>query len=137
MLIPRRLIQSPLLQQRLPLLCNCTIKPLSASPILSLLRTKCTVNQILRGCRIPPRYKRVKKPEAPDLKQSPFKKAVVQKVFIVKPKVPTILSQYKSLDNPYSASCSLSCSLFWFSPGIQGLQTDGRNPIRRRGRSRR
>ena len=61
--------------------------PQSISLLPFLTRSKYTINQILRGGRIPPKHKRTQKPEGPDLKQNPFKKAVVQKVYIVKPKV--------------------------------------------------
>ena len=108
MIIPRPLLRSPLLRSA-SLLCPCTIRPVIVSPILSFLRTKVTINQILRGSRVPPKKKRVKKPEAPDLKQSPFKKAVVQKVFIVKPKVrPPSLPPV-----PQTAVSNVSSRLAW------------------------
>ena len=89
MLLPRPLLPSLSPSFLLPSSSPLTRYSLSvhASPILQFLRTKVTINQILRGGRVPPKYKRVKKPEAPDLHANPFKKAVVQKVFIVKPKV--------------------------------------------------
>jgi hypothetical protein len=124
MLIPRSLLlRSPLLQQ-LPRsqLCHCptTLTPhLSASssspsPILSFCRTKVTISQILRGARKPPQRKRIEKPEAPDLKRNPFKKAVVQKIFIVKPKVP--------LPPNWLLICALGSM-------VLGDDAYGRNPI--------
>lgn len=74
-LFPRHLYISPSLQ---------SFKPF---PLMSFVRSKQTINQILRGGRIPPKQKRNRKSESPDLKQNPFKKAVIQKVYIVKPKV--------------------------------------------------
>ena len=111
MIIPRPLLRSPLLRSA-SLLCPCTIRPATVSPILSFLRTKVTINQILRGSRVPPKKKRVKKPEAPDLKQSPFKKAVVQKVFIVKPKV-----RPPSLP-PVPQAKAAQCSFFRLARGV-------------------
>ena len=60
-------------------------------PLLTSLaiRQKCTVNQILRGARIPPKWKRIRRRESPDLLNNPFKKAVAQKVYTVPPKVQT------------------------------------------------
>jgi hypothetical protein len=71
-----------------PLLRPLVLRKCLFPPIPSLIRTKTTINQVLRGSRNPPKRKRVQKSESPDLKANPYKKAVVQKVFIVKPKVP-------------------------------------------------
>jgi hypothetical protein len=78
-------LPGPLLRRSL--LHHCVTRPFSFLP--SSIRTKATINQVLRGCRTPPKSKRIQKSESPDLKQNPYKKAVVQKVYIVKPKVTT------------------------------------------------
>jgi hypothetical protein len=93
MLIPQPLLRSPLLRLHLPspFQSSLSLKP---SPILQFIRPKLTINQILRGGRIPPKHKRKAKSEGPDLKSNPFKKAVVQKVYIVKPKVPHSLGSW-------------------------------------------
>src|SRR5271154_3810217 len=113
MLIPRPLLRPSILRYplSLPLFPSQSIQsiplPLPLSPSHStqsippplhprLSRSKITINQILRGNRIPPKSKRTKRSEGPDLKRNPFKKAVVQKVYIVKPKVP--------LPSPYGTS---------------------------------
>jgi len=62
-------------------------RPSLVPSIPVLTRPKTTLGQTLRGSRIPPKRKRIKKSESPDLNHNPFKKAVVQKVYITKPKV--------------------------------------------------
>jgi hypothetical protein len=70
-------------------------RPLQSVSLFPFLtRSKYTINQILRGGRIPPKHKRTQKPEGPDLKQNPFKKAVVQKVYNVNPKVQSRLKMH-------------------------------------------
>ena len=91
MLLPR-----PFLRRSSSFLFN-SLPQLHPRPPQSLIapnlqiRTKLTISQILRGGRIPPKRKQIHKSESPDLKQNPFKKAVVQKVYIVKPKVSILI----------------------------------------------
>src|SRR5271170_974390 len=101
MLIPRPLLRPSILRYplSLPLFPSQSIQSIPLHPALS--RSKITINQILRGNRIPPKSKRTKRSEGPDLKRNPFKKAVVQKVYIVKPKVP-LPSPYGTSLAPYS-----------------------------------
>ena len=89
MLPPRPLIRPVTTCLRVVLPLNSVFpfpRHLLTSPAV---RQKCTVNQILRGARIPPKWKRIRRRESPDLLNNPFKKAVAQKVYTVSPKVQT------------------------------------------------
>ena len=79
----------PLLRTRIPFLSTLRLSPSPSLPLLPLqqCRNKVTIGQILRGARVPPKSKRIRKSEAPDLRGCPLKKAVIQKVYITKPKV--------------------------------------------------
>ena len=83
MLLPRPLLRAQISFQSI---LRSPHPPL-ALPTFLQCRSKVTIGQILRGARIPPKSKRLRKSEAPDLKGCPLKKAVIQKVYITKPKV--------------------------------------------------